>query len=265
MSMASITIPSLADPEIRELIKKAQEGDLTAREEIFLAHIPLAISRAQKYEGFGVPYDDLYQEACYGILIAVEHYDLQKPESFGTFATHYVEKFIRDNALTKQNYTIPSCYNRDFYYELKAFVSVVKEYEAQTGRGPSDRDISDLMNISMFRVKRLRQASRIFLAPSMDLDDISPANVSSLPYHRPVEEEVLQKIGDPLMVIEESPGLSSRERDILERRCGFNESGKPETWPAICAATGLSRETVRQIFLRAIAKYRKALQLPPEG
>ena len=80
-----------------------------------------------------------------------------------------------------------------------------------------------------------------------------------------VEEEVLQKIGDPLMVIEESPGLSSRERDILERRCGFNESGKPETWPAICAATGLSRETVRQIFLRAIAKYRKALQLPPEG
>ena len=260
MSPALASTPPLTNSNIRELIRKVKTGDYEAREQVLLAFLPMAHNKAVRYQGYGVPYDDLYQEACYGILLAMEHYDPDRKETFGTFATHYVDKCIRDNALTKQNSFLPSCYNRDFYYEIKSFISSFQEIQSTLGRYPSELEISDYLDISILRVRRLKQASIAFLAPSLDADSAFLEGYPGSPIYRPVEDEVLRLV-DPLDIFDKTPDLTPREREVLERRFGFTDSGEPQTWPEICASMGLCKFSLHEAFTSAIAKYRNAIGL----
>lgn len=246
--------PSLTDSEIRQYIKQAQEGDLDAKEKVILAYLPFAKYIAKKHTGKGVSEEDLYQEACYGILMALPRYDVTREASFSTFAAIYMEKYIRDAFLT-QNSNFSGCYNRDFYYEVKRYKEAVEKFKEERGAEPSDRDISVSLNISVWRTKRLRRAAGMFMAPSVDIDCVSncfPSEISS----RPLEDDLLNQSG----ALDTSKTLTPREIEVLRRRFGFTDSKKPETWPKISAAMGLSLETLRITYNVAIEKLRNELE-----
>lgn len=253
MTSSSALKTPLTDAQIRDLIRKAQLGDPEAREKVILAYLPLAQSYAQKYQGYGVPLDDLYQEACYGIMVALVKYNPDRKERFATVASQFITKYIRGNAIQKQNSSLPSCYNKDFYFEIKEYISAVEDFKEKHGIEPTDAEMSECLNISMIRLQRRKLAAEAFLYPSQDFD---LENYTEDTAFRPVEEEVLRRDSHTDLTNPKA-ALTKREKEVLERRCGFTPSGEPETWAEISAAMGLHIETLRISYNRALCKLRR--------
>lgn len=260
MSISSILKAPLSDCETRALIRKAQQGDMDAREQVILAYLPLAESYAAKYQGMGVPFEDLYQEACYGLIVSLLHYDPSRKEVFATLASHYITRYIHNNALSKQNYSIPAGYNQDFYYEIKSFLLAIEEYKNEHGKEPTDAELADHLNSSLLRIRRLKLAASAFLTPSSEYDytnDNYTADITS----RPVEDEVLSRESGINLL--NSP-LTPKEKEVLERRFGFTEDGIPQTLAQISAEMNLTLKRIQQIQQSAIAKLRNAMGEDPD-
>ena len=90
-------------PEEYELFKEYKEtGDKKIRDELVMKHTYMAKILAYKFVRSGVDYDDLYQVACMGLMLAVERFDPDRGVQFATFATPTVlgelRKFLRDKA-----------------------------------------------------------------------------------------------------------------------------------------------------------------------
>lgn len=246
------------DSEIIELIKKAQQGDSKAKEKVFFEHLPLAQQYAKVYSEKGVPYEDLYQEACYGILVALDKFDPDRGTSFRTYSDSYIKKFIH-NSLITQNTNLPSSYDRVLYYEIKHYIEIVEKLTQDYGHPPSVQEVATYMNISPVRVNRLKRASHMFMVPSSNLDDINnftdPFGTSS---NRSMEDSII----DHLDFINLRNTLTPRQFEVLERRLGFTESGEPEKWAYISAQMGYSIDTLRNDFQIAILKIRRAFGIP---
>ena len=90
-------------PEEYELFKQYKEtGDKKIRDELIIKYTYMAKILAYKFVRSGVDYDDLYQVACMGLMLAVERFDPDRGVQFATFATPTVlgelRKFLRDKA-----------------------------------------------------------------------------------------------------------------------------------------------------------------------
>lgn len=86
-----------------ELFKKYKEtGDKKLREELIIKYTYMAKILAYKFVRSGVDYDDLYQVACMGLMLAVDRFDPDRGVQFATFATPTVlgelRRFLRDKA-----------------------------------------------------------------------------------------------------------------------------------------------------------------------
>ena len=71
--------------EFKELISKAKEKDLKAMEIIFNQFTPLLKSRAKRYSGYGLEYEDIFQQAALLFIIAVYAYEERPPTTFAGY------------------------------------------------------------------------------------------------------------------------------------------------------------------------------------
>lgn len=85
------------------LFKKYKEtGDKAVRDKIVMEHTYMAKILALRFRGYGIDFDDIYQVACVGLVIAVERYDPDRGVQFATFATPTImgelRRFMRDKS-----------------------------------------------------------------------------------------------------------------------------------------------------------------------
>ena len=76
--------------ELKELVLKAKKKDEKAMEELFYQFKPLLKSRAGKYSGCGLEYDDVFQQASLIFILAVYDYKERPPVTFAG----YIKKTI---------------------------------------------------------------------------------------------------------------------------------------------------------------------------
>ena len=79
----------------KELGRKSQEGDLSARNELVEHNLRLVVSIASRYQGYGLELDDLIQSGNLGLMTAAERYDPDRGFRFTTFAVHWICQYIR--------------------------------------------------------------------------------------------------------------------------------------------------------------------------
>ena len=79
-------IPMLSREEERELLTKAKQGDIDARNKIVMANQRFVIKIAKQYANRGIPFEDLISEGNIGLIHAVEKFDLSKDCHFLTYA-----------------------------------------------------------------------------------------------------------------------------------------------------------------------------------
>jgi RNA polymerase sigma factor (sigma-70 family) len=96
-----------------KLIESAQQGDLEARNELIIRHLPIIIKVANKYYASHnrpshVESEDMVQEAIFGVMRAIEKYDTKKSAGrFISYAKHWIRHFVGVAIHNCQMYKIP--------------------------------------------------------------------------------------------------------------------------------------------------------------
>ena len=254
LTHSSLSQYKLSPEENQRLLKLCSEGDPDARERIILAYLPYVSSLCRKYEGKGVPYDDLFQEGSYGLMLALEKYDYSRNTSFASHATHYIEKHLRKAQISQSSFQ-PIVYKEDFFYEIQGYLRVLDEQTEMLNRSPSNHELAKALKTTEKKIRKLSQSLYTFF-PIQDLvADMNCDNTDHLPTS-PTEDAALNNVLDLSCL---NIGLSSREREILRRRFGFTDTGIPEDIASISAAMGLSYETIRITYERCINRIREAV------
>ena len=87
--------PLLTAAEEIELAKRIERGDLEAKERMINANLRLVVSQARRYQGHGLPMEDLVQEGMLGLIRAVEKFDWRRGFKFSTYGTLWIRQAIQ--------------------------------------------------------------------------------------------------------------------------------------------------------------------------
>lgn len=128
----------------RDLLKCAQSGDTAARDRLVEENIPLVKSCIKRFLQSGVPYDDLYQIGCIGLLKAIDNFNLGFDVAFSTYAVPVilgeVKRFLRDDGMIKVGRGMKTLKQKAKAEENKFF--------KKQGRLPTISELAELLHIS---------------------------------------------------------------------------------------------------------------------
>lgn len=242
--------------EERNLITRAKQGDDLAKDQIICCNIRLVASIVLKHYRYReIPELDLIQEGTFGLIKALEKYDLNTNYKFSTYAYSWIKQFIDRFLLTKgRNIYIPI----KMQQKIKEYRKKELEFENKYKRKPTCEEISNITGYDQSTIQ-LIEAN---LSDSISYDaqintDEDNSFLDLIPDKNKTPDEIyLEKSQKQILfkAIYEA-GLTAREKDVIQRRFGFN--GKIQTLESIGNIYGLSRERVRIIEKNALTKLQK--------
>ncbi len=248
-------IHDLAD---RENLSVAEERVLAEAKQVFVrSNLRLVAALARRYHVQGMPLDDLVQEGNIGLMRAVELFDGRKGFRFSTYASWWIKQAILEAISSyKSEISLP----RNLRQELAALQKSRQELQQRLGREPSPQELSEDSGIEPLRAAELQtyvpnvlslEASPLSDGESdITLGDMV-ADTASLPIEGTIVRRDLSRvIGKALQ------HLDLRERQILAFRFGL-EGQQPHTIEEAAEEFGVSRERIRQVEVREIARLRK--------
>lgn len=248
----------LTAEEERELAGLIAQGDDAARARMIESNLRLVVKIAKRYMNRGLPFLDLIEEGNLGLIKAVEKFKVSKGCRFSTYATWWVRQSI-ERALVNQSRTIRlPVHVAD---DINRLVKVSRELVQRNKRDPTLEEIAEAMSADVAYVRRmmiLLKKTYSIEHPMGDNNDYSLIDT--------IEDKNLV---DPGSMIEDldrfahvlgwMDDLSENEREILALRFGLDDR-EPQTLDTIGQKFGVTRERIRQIEAKSLAKLRKTLE-----
>src|SRR5712691_7528158 len=133
--------PLLTAAEEVELAKRIERGDLEAKERMINSNLRLVVSQARRYQGHGLPMEDLVQEGMLGLIRAVEKFDWRRGFKFSTYGTLWIRQALQ-RGLQNHGRTI-----RLPVHVAQRQVKVRKiegELNTKLGREPTDEEVAEV-------------------------------------------------------------------------------------------------------------------------
>src|SRR5581483_5989584 len=149
--------PLLTAAEEIELAKRIERGDLEAKERMINSNLRLVVSQARRYQGHGLPMEDLVQEGMLGLIRAVEKFDWRRGFKFSTYGTLWIRQAIQ-RGLQNHGRTI-----RVPVHVSQRQVKVRKieaDLSTKLGREPTDEEIAAVAELPLEDISELRELSR---------------------------------------------------------------------------------------------------------
>lgn len=267
MVRAAMRAPYLEREEERQLaVRWREERDQQALHRLTSAHMRLVIAIAARFRHFGLSASDLIQEGYVGLLEAAARFEPEREVRFSTYATWWIRASMQDFVL--RNWSIvrggTSSAQKALFFNLRRLRARLSRGAEPMKDGLLHETIARALGVSRADValmdSRLSGPDVSLNAPLIDTDEASAERQDLIPSEAPLQDETVGNHIDSerriVWLNHALETLNERElRIVAERR--LSEDGA--TLESLGHKLGISKERVRQIESRAMAKLRLEL------
>lgn len=233
------------------LIRKAQDGDKVAREQVINENVGLVWSIVRRFLGRGQEAEDLFQIGVIGLMKAVDKFDLTYEVMFSTYAVPMIsgeiKRYLRDNnSLIKMSRSI-----KENGWKIKA---AQERLNFELGRDATLEELAAATELSMEDVVTALEAGS-------EIESIyktvyqGDGNEIYLVDRIREEKNEAENLIDRMTVKQLLAGLTEEERILITSRY-FEDKTQVETANRL----GISQVQVSRLEKKILLKMRKNMQ-----
>ncbi|HWO98629.1 MAG TPA: RNA polymerase sporulation sigma factor SigF [Bacillus sp. (in: firmicutes)] len=238
----------LSDCEVKELIKRSQQGDQESRDLIAQKNMRLVWSVVQRFLNRGYEPDDLFQIGCIGLLKSVDKFDLSYDVKFSTYAVPMIigeiQRFIRDDGTVKVSRSLK---------ELSNKIRKAKDELSKTlNRVPTVLEVAEYLDITPEDVVLAQEANR---APTS------------------IHETVYENDGDPITLLDQIADHNEgkwfdkmalreaiEELDEREKLIVYLRYYKDQTQSEVASRLGISQVQVSRLEKKILQQMKNRME-----
>ena len=239
----------LKNEETMELLRRAKQGDMKAREELIAGNLRLVLSVIQRFANRGENADDLFQVGCIGLIKAIDNFNTDLDVRFSTYGVPMIvgeiRRYLRDNSTMRVSRAM-----RDTAYKV---LQAKEAYMAEHQREPTVDEIARMLELKredvVFALDAIVDPVSLYEPVYSDSGD-TICVMDQVRDSKNTDENWLEQIA----LREAIAKLSDREKRILSLR--FFQG---KTQMEVSTEVGISQAQVSRLEKNALRQIKKDL------